>query len=138
MKKWIAAFLILVCLLSIAACSGAGAKGKILLKEGAVKKITVTSMPAYYAYSFEGDAVQPIVRYLSELNLTADFPEDPNLYTGMTWVILLDYADGETLTIYHFGNLFIKTADGPWYKMTYKEAEWFGTLLDELGQQDAG
>ncbi len=138
MKKWIAAFLILVCLVSIAACSGAGEKGKILLKDGAVKRISVTSMPGYYDYSFEDGAVQPVVRYLSELNLTADFPEDPDLYAGMTWVISLEYEDGEDLTIYHFGNMFIRTAEGPWYKMTYEEAERFGSLLDEPAQQDAG
>ena len=132
MKKPLAILLLLACLLSVAACSGTAGKGIILIKEGAVKRISVTSIPGHYDYSFEGDAVQPIVRYISELNLTADFPEDPNEYYGMTWVISLEYEDGEALTICHFGNLFIRTADGPWYKMTYEEANRFGTLLDEL------
>ena len=50
----------------------------------------------------------------------------------MAWVISLEYDNGDVLTVYHFGNMFIRTENGPWYKMTYDEAKRFDTLLNEL------
>ena len=73
-----------------------------------------------------------IVDYLDSLSLQSRFKEDPDEYTGMTWVISVDYADGSTVTVYHSGNMFIRTADGPWYRMEYEEAARFHALLDEL------
>ena len=111
--------------------TSAATKGSILLQEGTVNKISVTSLPEGYAYSFDGEAVKRIVDYISELDLIADFPENPDEYGGMTWVIDLGYESGNVLTIYHFGNMFIRANDGPWYKMTYEEASRFGSLLNE-------
>jgi len=34
--------------------------------------------------------------------------------------------------VYHFGNMFIRNEDGPWYRMEYEEAARFDALLDEL------
>ncbi len=103
-----------------------------LLKEGKIKGVRVTSVPAGYEYSFNGSDVNPIVEYLVNLNLISDFEETPDEYMGMTWVIILEYEGEDTLTIYHFGNMFIKTNNGPWYKMTYEEASGFDLLLFEL------
>ena len=87
MKKNTILILIIACLLTITtACSGAAVKGGVLmtagsgaavkggvlLKEGTVKKISVTSQPEGYDYSFSGDDVQSVVNYLSELNLTSE------------------------------------------------------------------
>ena len=72
------------------------------------------------------------MRYLTGLNLISDFEENPDQYGGMTWVIALDYKDGTTETVYHFGNMFIRNSGGPWYKMTYEQASAFDSLLAEL------
>ena len=107
---------------------------ELLLKEGTVKRISVTSQPEGYDYSFSGDDVQSVVNYLSELNLSLKYSEKPDEYYGMTWVISLEYEGGDTLTIYHFGNMFIRTADSSWYRMTYEEASRFGILIGELSK----
>ena len=100
--------------------------------EGNVINIDVSSLPEGYNYSFSGAEAKAIVDYLSTLNLESNFEENPNEYTGMTWVISLKYENGDVLTIYHDGNMFIRVKGGPWYKMTYDEASRFDTLLDEL------
>lgn len=126
------AIVILACFLAMTACSSTVAKSEILLREGTVRKISVTSLPKGYDYSFTGDKAQSIVNYISELNLLGDYPENPDEYNGMTWVISLEYEDGDTHTIYHSGNMFIRTDDSSWYKMTYEEASRFETLIREL------
>ena len=103
-----------------------------LLQAGDVTQVSVTSLPEGYAYAYEGEDALAIVDYLGSLSLQSRFAENPNEYTGMTWVISLSYADGNTVTVYHFGNMFIRAADGPWYRMEYEEAERFHALLDEL------
>jgi hypothetical protein len=123
---------IIACLLTMTACSGTTTKGGVLLREGIVKRISVTSLPEGYDYSFTGDSAQSIIKYLSELNLLSHFSENPNEYDGMTWVISLEYEGGIIHTIYHFGNMFIKTSGSSWYKMTHEEASRFDELLNEL------
>jgi hypothetical protein len=103
-----------------------------LLQAGDVTQVSVTSLPEGYAYAYEGEDALAIVDYLDSLSLQSRFKEDPDEYTGMTWVISVDYADGSTVTVYHFGNMFIRAEDGPWYRMEYEEADRFHALLDEL------
>ena len=103
-----------------------------LLEAGDVTRVTVSSLPGSYAYAYEGEDALAIVDYLDSLSLQSEFEEDPNEYVGMTWVIAVDYADGSTVTVYHFGNMFIRNEDGPWYRMEYEEAARFHALLDEL------
>lgn len=103
-----------------------------LLEAGDVTRVTVSSLPGSYAYAYEGEDALAIVDYLDSLSLRSEFEEDPDEYVGMTWVIAVDHADGSTVTVYHFGNMFIRAADGPWYRMEYEEADRFNTLLDEL------
>ena len=129
MKKFIALILILACTLAFVSCSRAAAKGGALLKEGTVKRITVTSLPEQYNYSFRGNAAQRIIDYVSGLDLIADFSENPDEYKGGAWVISLEYENGDVLTIYHRDNMFIRVENGPWYKMTYEEASAFDALL---------
>ena len=92
----------------------------------------MTSLPEGYAYSFSGEDAKAIIDYLSNLNLEENFKENPDGYTGMTWVVSLKYDNGDVSTVYHFGNMFIKVENGPWYLMTYDEASRFGRLLSEL------
>ena len=134
MKQMIAIVLVCICVLGIVGCSQQPQqlKGDLLLAEGNVINIDVSSAPEGYNYLFSGTDAKAIIDYLSTLNLESNFEENPNEYDGMTWVISLQYENGDALTIYHFGNMFIRVEDGSWYKMTYDEASRFDTLLDEL------
>jgi hypothetical protein len=102
------------------------------LQAGDVTRVTVSSLPGGYAYAYEGENAMAIVDYLDSLSLRSEFEEDPNEYYAMSWVISVEYADGSTVTVYHFGNMFIRAEDGPWYRMEYEEANRFHALLDEL------
>ena len=108
------------------------AEGGLLLRDGNVKSISVSSLPNGYDYSFKGKDAEKIIDYLSDLSLIEQFEENPNEYTGMTWVISLEYEEGDALQIYHFGNMFIRIKGGSWYKMTDDEALRFEALLEEL------
>ena len=134
MKKLLTIALAFLCVLGMVGCSQQPqqVQGNQLLAEGNVIKIDVSSLPEGYNYSFDGEDAKEIIGYLSNLNLQSSFEENPNEYTGMTWVISLEYDNGEILTVYHFGNMFIRTEKGSWYKMTSDEANRFDTLLDEL------
>ena len=109
-------------------------RGEQLLLDGEITDVEVSSLPEYYNYSFNGESAKKIVDYLSSLNLESDFEENPNEYGGMTWVVSLKYENGDALTVYHAGNMFIRAENGTWYKMTYEEASRFHTLLDELNK----
>ena len=134
MKKVLTIAVAFLCLLGMVGCSQQPqyVQGNQLLVEGNVIKIDVSSLPDGYNYSFDGEEAKEIIDYLSNLNLQGNFEENPNEYTGMTWVICLEYDNGDKLTVYHFGNMFIRSKEGSWYKMTYDEANRFDTLLDEL------
>ena len=134
MKKLLTIALVFLCVLGMVGCSQQPqqVQGNQLLAEGNVIKIDVSSLPEGYNYSFDGEDAKEIIDYLSNLNLQSNFEEDPNEYTGMTWVISLEYDNGEILTVYHFGNMFIRSEKGSWYRMTYDEASRFDALLNEL------
>ena len=134
MKKLLIIALAFLCVFDMAGCSQQPqqAQNNQLIAEGNVIKIDVSSLPEGYNYSFDGEEAKEIIDYLSNLNLQSNFEENPNEYFGMTWVICLKYDNGDKLTVYHFGNMFIRTEKGSWYKMTYDEANRFDTLLDEL------
>ena len=132
MRKFTSLLLALACVLGLIGCNNQSAQNGNLLKDGNVTSIAVTSLPEGYDYLFSGDGAKAIITYLSNLNLDENFKENPNEYGGMTWVISLEYDSGDVLTVYHFGNMFIRTESGPWYKMTYEEASQFDSLLNEL------
>ncbi len=132
MKKLIAFVVLLVCILVLVGCSSSVSveKGSHLLKEGKVKSVSVESLPKYYDYIFHGNDAKAIVEYFENLNLVSDF-EDSTDGDGTTWVVSLEYENGEVVTIYHC-DVFIKNKGGSWYKTTYEEARRFDTLLNEL------
>lgn len=132
MRKLIALVLALICVFVLVGCSTTVTGQGVLLKEGKVESISVSTLPKSYDYIFTEVDAEKIINYISELKLTSVFPEDPDDFMGMTWVISLEYEDGNVLTIYHFGNEFIRTEDGPWYKMSYEEANQFNILFSEL------
>ncbi len=96
-------------------------------------EIKVSSMPEGYNYDFRitdnSKKISDIINYLTNLDLKSDFPENPDEYDGMTWVIALIYEDNSTFDIYHFGNMFIRADGGEWYRMTYEEAERFDDIV---------
>ena len=134
MKKLITLILVFIFMLGMVGCNQRPqqVQSNQLLVDGNVINIDVSSLPAKYSYSFSGEDAKAIIDYLSTLNLDSDFEENPNEHNGMTWVISLKYENGDTLTIYHFANMFIRSEKGYWYKMTYEEASRFDTLLNEL------
>lgn len=131
MKRIIAFTLVLASALTMVGCSAVATEGGLLLKEGKIERISVISQPEGYIYSFSGNEAKTIIDYISGLNLSAKFSENPNEHTGMVWVIYLEYEGGDILTIYHCGNMFIRANDGLWYKMNYEEASQLEALLNE-------
>ena len=104
----------------------------MVLDDGVVKSVEVSSMPHGYEYSFEGKYAYAVIDYIRGQYLEADFPEDPDVYTGMTWVVDIRYEDGTDTTVYMFGNMFIRKDNENWLKMDYNEAEAFGEQLYNL------
>ena len=133
MKRLVMVAFVFICLFTIVGCSQK-TKGAQLLKKGNVVNISVSSLPEEYNYIFNSEDSKKIIDYISDLNLESKFEEDPNVYTGMTWVISIKYDDNETLTLYHFGNMFIRSENGSWFKMNYDEASRLDTLLNELNK----
>lgn len=124
---------IMLCMSFFSGCGGDMDEPFALLpKEDGIIGVAVSSLPEGYHYSFSGDDVDAIVEYLSNMNLISDFSENPNEYLGATWVISIEYENGDIATVYHMGNMFIRTNNGPWYKMNYDDANRFELLLDEL------
>ena len=118
----------LLCVLSVAGC--AAIRGNALLPgtEG-IASIHVSTMPHGYEATLTGEAAAELADYLAHMDTQAEFSEDPNVYTGMTWVMAVTYESGETVTLYLFGNLFIRADDGPWYKVSEREAQGVEALL---------
>lgn len=129
MKRYVVVILAFCCALSLVGCTDTTIYGAELFEENHIERIVVTSLPEGYHYSFDGAEIDVVSEYLVGLTLTSDFSENPNEYCGMTWVISVGYENGDTTTIYHFGNMFIRADDGPWYRMTYDEAKRLSELL---------
>lgn len=133
MKRSIFVLLLCFCLVFAISCdSEEGSANNTVLDDGVVKSIEVSSMPHGYEYSFDGNDAYAVIDYIRGLHLEADFPEDPDVYTGMTWVVDIRYEDGTDTTVYMFGNMFIRKDNENWLKMDYNEAEAFGELIYNL------
>lgn len=132
MKKLVSFVFLIIMMVCFCGCSNLQSQENKLIEEGNVKSVSVTSLPESREYLFTGDDAKAVVDYLTNLNLNDDFKENPSEYNGLTWVITLEYENGNTVTVYHSGNMFIRTEIGSWYKMKYREASRFDTLLEEL------
>jgi len=98
--------------------------------------VKVTSLPEGYDYSFTDKNAQAVVDYLSNISLSTNLSvEDPGQLNGMTWVIKLNYENGDTVTLYDLGK-FIHGTDRKWYEMTYEESQEFSNLVWKLGKSD--
>ena len=122
---------ILIMILALAVClpvlSGCSQQN---LDENSIKRISVTSLPKGYEYSFKGDDAQAIIDYLESLHLTPF--SGINSANGMVWVISIEHKNGKVTTVYHSCNKYIMTEDGSLYEMIFEEANRFSTLLYEL------
>lgn len=118
-------------------------------KEGPILKIPVRGIQSIhistlpFSDSYErvythAQKILDVTDYLNGLTLTEDFPENPDLCAGMTWVIEIINLDGSKNTVYHFGNMFIRVDSGRWYKMLYEEAENFSSVISSLPSDKAG
>ena len=124
----------MLCLTMVVGCDGTEVATYNTLLPGidGIAAVTVTSMPQGYDYSLTGENAKKLAQYILDMDVTADFPEDPNVYAGMTWVITTEYENGAAVTVYLFGNMFIRAGDGPWLKVSASEAEGFEALLSSL------
>ena len=122
---------ILLIILTLAVClpilSGCGLPD---LDENSIKRISVTSSPEGYEYSFKGADAQAIVDYLESLHLTPF--SGINSEDGMAWVISIEHENGKITTVYHSCNKYIMTEGGLRYEMIFEEANRFSSLLYEL------
>ena len=101
-----------------------------------VTVVKVSSLPEGYDYSFTDENAQAVVDYLSNISLSTNLSvEDPGQLNGMTWVIKLNYENGDTVTLYDLGK-FIHGTDRKWYEMTYEESQELSNLIWKLGQTD--
>ena len=134
MKKLIIIALVLIYILCMVGCSQQRKqiKGDQLLMEGNVIKVDVSNDIDGEYYSFSGEKAKVIVDYLSNLTLDGTFEENLNELAGTTWVISLEYDNGDILTVYNFGNLLIRSENSSWHKITGKKIGNFGDLLNEL------
>ena len=131
MKKIAVFVLALLCVVALVGCSPAHTEESVLLKEGTVKHISVSSLPEGYNYSYTGENAQAIVDYLVGLDLVEDSAPPP---PGGVWNIILEYEDGSTVKLYHSANEYIGISGGSQYKMTYEQASAFDSLLWELNE----
>ena len=122
---------ILIMILAIAIClpvlSGCSLPE---LDENSIKRISVTSSPEGYEYSFKGADAQAIVDYLESLHLTPF--SGINSEDGMTWVISIEDKNGKITTVYHSCNKYIMAEGGLRYEMIFEEANRLSSLLYEL------
>ena len=132
MKRLAALILALTLTVCLFGCNEQPPQKPKLIDADNIKCVSVTSLPKGYDYSFAGADANAVADYLLNLKLIVDYKENPDHYVGMTWVITLEYENGDIKTVYHAANMFIRTDDGPWYQMVYEEANRFGTLLNEL------
>jgi len=137
MNKLPSCFLVLFLIISLAACSSVNTApmfGKDPISSQGVSSISVSTLPdsQNYARTYTSpDKLKAITDYIDSLHLSESFPENPDAYVGMTWVITYRYTDGTSLTMYHFGNMFFRVETGTWKRMTYEEANRFSDLISQ-------
>ena len=134
MKKIAVFVLALLCVVALVGCSK---KGEILLKEGAVKSVSVNFDLPGYPYFFVGEDAKAIVNCLSGLELTPDSGKTPRELNGGGWVIDIEYEDGQVVTLTHLERYIHAKADDSWYKIEKDQANAFDHLLSELAGRPA-
>lgn len=119
-------FLIAVLLCTLAGCAASTIiTGASLVSSENVVKIQVSSLPesseTQRTYT-SAEKIKAITDHIDNLQLDTKFPENPNDYSGSVWVITYTYADESSLTLYHFGNMFLRTEQSDWTRLTQEQA----------------
>ena len=133
MRKTLTAILAAVlCVVFLAGCGDAGVSNTLLPDTRGIEHIFVSTMPQMHEGTLTGEKAVKLAEYILDMDVQAEFSEDPNVYTGMTWVLAVNYEDGSTVTVEFFGNLFIRADAGSWQKVSQQEAQGLEALLKEL------
>ena len=135
MKYITVCFLIAALLCTLAGCAASQtATGAALVSAEQVAEIQISSLPEsetnLRSYT-SPEKIKAVTDYIDALTLSARFPENPNEYAGMTWVITYVYKDGTKLTLYHFGNMFFRAGNGSWHRMTYEQAAQLDSIISQ-------
>ncbi len=104
-----------------------------ITKEDATK-IVITTLPESETYKrsyTDVDKIGKIIEYLNELSLKKRFTENPDEYSGMTYIITISYKDGSQNVVYHFGNIFLRENDGNWKRMSYDKARKLESIIKD-------
>ena len=135
MKYITVCFLIAALLCTLAGCAASKTlAGAALANSENVVQIQVSSLPESETYQrsyTSPEKIKAVTDYIDALILSEKFPENPNEYTGMTWVITYVYKDGTKLTLYHFGNMFFRAGNGSWHRMTYEQAAQLDSIISQ-------
>lgn len=103
------------------------------LDADAIKYVHITTLPESIDLKCHSyDAIQRMVYYLNGLETEDDFEENPDEYTGMSYVIIFKCKDGTTREIIHFGNMFVKEVGGDWKRMNYDDASRIEDIVKTL------
>ncbi len=90
--------------------------------------IKISSLPETRIYALGGEEAEEIYNYLT--NLETEYYSTNNDLNGLTYVIVIEYNNGDKKTLYHSSYL-LGTSDG-WYKIkNYKELE-FEKILEKF------
>ena len=106
---------------------------RLKLIDNTIKSVNVTSLPKGYDFTFTDSKAQKFIDFLSDMELTDDFSEDPGQLNGMTWVIKLEYQNNETMTLYDIGG-YIRSENDSWLKYEYDYDSPLDTLIWELSK----
>ena len=106
---------------------------RLKLIDSTIKSVNVTSLPKGYDFTFTDSKAQKFIDFLSDMELTDDFSEDPGQLNGMTWVIKLEYQNNETMTLYDIGG-YIRSENDSWLKYEYDYDSPLNTLIWELSK----
>ena len=128
MRRALFPIALLAALVLLCAC----APVQLSIPDEGVARIDVASLPDsrdYIRVYTSPEKKAAVTDYLNGLSLRDDFPEDPSEYCGMSYVIVISYADGSQRTLYHFGNMFIREDGCDWLRMTYDEAQELDDII---------
>ena len=106
---------------------------RLKLIDDTIKSINVTSLPKGYDFTFTDSKAQKFIDFLSDMELTDEFSEDPGQLNGMTWVIKLEYQNNDTMTLYDIGG-YIRSENDSWLKYEYDYDSPLDTLIWELSK----
>lgn len=95
-------------------------------------QVTITTLPedeSLQRVYTDSVKINALCNYLNSLNLISHFTDKVDDYVGQTFIITINGNNDEPLTIYHFGNVFIKQNENEWKKISYKQGSELYSLI---------